>query len=58
MAENFINQFNPAIFWFLSQTRNWISKAMRPGVFFVLSDLRWNTIIRFVDIDALVDHQS
>jgi len=55
-GRNFINQFNTATFLFLSQGINSIYKAKCHWVFFVLSDLRWKVIIRFVVIDPLVDH--
>ena len=38
------NWFNTATFFFLSQ------------IFFIFNDLRWEVIVRFVDIDGIVDN--
>ena len=47
-----INQFNPTTFLGLSQTRTWISNV----VFFMFNILRQEVVVRFVDIDGIVDH--
>jgi hypothetical protein len=48
-----INQFNPTTFLCLSQTRTWISNVV---VFFMFNILRQEVVVRFVDIDGIVDH--
>ena len=50
-----INCFNPATFVCLSQPRTWISNVMCPELF-VVSELRWEVIVHFVDIGGIVDH--
>jgi hypothetical protein len=47
---NLINLFNPAPFLCLSQCRTWISNVICRGTFFVFSELRWEGIVRFVDM--------
>ena len=52
-----MNWFIPAILLCLSQAMTWISKGICLGVFCVQwVQLRWDVIIRFVDIDGIVNH--
>ena len=52
---DYINQFNPATFLCLSQTRTWISNGIGHGLFYV-QWLRWKVIVCLVDIGGTVDH--
>ena len=49
-----INRFNPATILCMSEFRTWISNVICRGTLFVFSEL----IVRFVDIDGIVDHRS
>jgi intracellular septation protein A len=41
---------------YTSKDRTWISINICRGVFFVINDLRRIIVVRFVDIDRIVDH--
>ena len=44
-------------FLYLPQSRTWILNVVRHGLFvFLFSELRWEVIVRFVDIGGIVDH--
>ena len=47
--------FNPATFSYLSQGGTWICIDIYRGLF-ILNILRWEGIVRFVDIGGIVDH--
>ena len=52
-----INLFNPATFMYLSQAITWISNAIYHGLICVQwVQLRWEAIVRFVDIGRIGDH--
>jgi len=48
-----INWLNPVTFLCLSQARTWISNIIFRGLF-LFNDLRWEVIVRFVDIGELL----
>ena len=48
--------FNTATFVCLSHARTWISNVICHGIFVVFHGLRWEEVVRFVDIGEIVDH--
>jgi len=52
-----INRFHPATSVYLSQAKTWIFNVMcLDHIFLVFSDLRWEVILRFVNVGVIVDH--
>ena len=51
-----IKRFNTVTFMCLSQVMTCISNTICRGHFFLFSDLRSEVVVRFVDIDGIVDH--
>ena len=52
-----INQFNPATIFCLCHARTWIvNDKCNVVISFVINDLRYAMVERFVDIGAIVDH--
>ena len=52
-----INKFKLATYSCMFQARTWISISIC-YVLFVFNDLRWDVIVRLVDISWIVDHHS
>jgi hypothetical protein len=55
-SQIYINRSNPAIFVCPSHAKACIPDIIYRGLFFVFSRLRWEVIVRFVDIWGIVDH--
>jgi hypothetical protein len=55
---DYFKRFNPAPFLCLFQAVTWISNGiyMALSFFFLFSEIRWEVIVRFVDIGRIVSH--
>ena len=54
-----INRFNTAtLLCFITSEDLYFERQMPWSPFFVLTELRWEVIVHFVDIGGIVDHHS